>query len=306
MTTRADRDLNGHDLIAGRANGIGMTLVTKPRHFWPWLSRGRRAAADRPPGSALIGAAGSLLLVLGLGLLVVSLAAQYRYVLAERHQTAASMIEAAALDVGLVIFSLLALGLARAGQSAKVERALIVACAAGSALMNYAAADVSSPRSVLAFCMPPVFLAVVVDRVVVTIRRHVLGMREGRSPWAASGKVALYTARLVIAPKSTLGGGRRALLAAAPLPAAPTAPVETSTPKPRPARPRTTPGRDGPSKKAVLLDLYRQHEGYGDRARISRIATELAPQARLQAGTARTYLADAVRDALPAGEGDGK
>jgi hypothetical protein len=316
VTTQADRDLNGHgvfegvndrDLISAHTNAHGSVVVTtKPWRGWTWFQRGGKpAAARRPDGSALIGTAAALLLALGLGLLLVSLAAQYRYVLAERHQSAASMIEAAALDVGMMIFSLLALGLARGGQSAKVERALIVACAAGSALMNYAASDVSSPRSVLAYCLPPVFLAVVVDRVVVTIRRHVLGMREGRSPWAASGKVALYTARLVIAPKSTLRGGRRALLAAAPLPvagqpaaaalAAPTALVETSGPMPRPARQRTTPGRDEPSKKEVLLDLYRQHEGYGDRARVSRIAAELAPQARLQAGSARSYLYDALR-----------
>ena len=45
----------------------------------------------------------------------VSYAAQYRYVLDQRHQHIASVIEAGALDVGLIIFSLLALGLARAG-----------------------------------------------------------------------------------------------------------------------------------------------------------------------------------------------
>ena len=218
MTTRADPDLNsssvfdginGRDVLGARTNAQGTVVVTK--RGWTWFQRsGKPAAARLPDGSALIGTAAALLLALGLGLLLVSLAARSRYVLAERRQSAASMIEAAALDVGMMIFSLLALGLARGGQSAKVERALIVACAAGSALMNYAAADVSSPRSVLAYCLPPVFLAVVVDRVVVTVRRHVLGMRDGRSPWTAAGKVALYALRLVIAPASTLGGGAAA------------------------------------------------------------------------------------------------
>ena len=75
-----------------------------------------------------------LLGLLAAGLFVVSLAAQYRYLIAERHQTIPSVIEAVGLDVGMAIFSLLALGLAMAGQSARVERALIVACALGSAL----------------------------------------------------------------------------------------------------------------------------------------------------------------------------
>ena len=172
---------------------------------------------EKRPGAGMITAAAVLLFVLGLGLLAVSFAAQYRYVMAQRHQGAASLIEAAALDVGMVIFSLLALGLARAGLAAKAERGLIVACAAGSAVMNYAAADVTSARSVLAFGMPPVFLAVVADRVVVTVRRHVLGMREGRSPWAAAGRVMLYGLRFALAPWPTAAGVRRMVLEAAPL-----------------------------------------------------------------------------------------
>jgi hypothetical protein len=45
-----------------------------------------------------------------------------------------------------------------------------------------------------------------------------------------------------------------------------------------------------PTKKATLLALYRAHPDYGNRLTASRIAAELAPKARLQAGTARTYL----------------
>jgi hypothetical protein len=44
------------------------------------------------------------------------------------------------------------------------------------------------------------------------------------------------------------------------------------------------------TKKAVLLALYRAHPDYGDRRTASRVAAELAPQAGLQAGTARSYL----------------
>ena len=146
-----------------------------------------RGDSDRAPGSVLITAAAVLLGLLAAGLFVVSLAAQYRYVLAEKHQVAPAVIEAVGLDVGMAIFSLLALGLAMAGQSARIERGLIVACAAGSALMNYAAANGGSPRSVAAYVMPPIFLAIVVHRVVVVVRRHVLGETD-RSAWAAFGR----------------------------------------------------------------------------------------------------------------------
>jgi hypothetical protein len=129
----------------------------------------------------------------------------------------------------MLIFSLLALGLARAGLPAKVERGLILACAAGSGLMNYAAADPSSWRSVLAYIMPPVALAVVADRVISVVRRHYLGEAAEKSAWAslgrfllgcarASGVLALYSLRFVLAPRSTASGARRWVLEATPLP----------------------------------------------------------------------------------------
>ena len=145
--------------------------------------RGPRGESGRAPGARLITTAAVLLGLLAAGLFVVSLAAQYRYVFAVKHEPIPSLIEAVGLDVGMAIFSLLALGLAMAGQSARVERALIVACAAGSAAMNYAAANGGSPRSVAAYVVPPVFLAIVVDRVVAVVRRHVLG-DAGRPAWS--------------------------------------------------------------------------------------------------------------------------
>ena len=51
--------------------------------------------------------------------------------------------------------------------------------------MNFAAANDASPKSVLAYVMPPVFLAVVADRVSVA-RRHAVGQETvavaGRRP----------------------------------------------------------------------------------------------------------------------------
>lgn len=341
-----DLHANGHDLMAGRANSRGTILITQPRHFWPRLFGGhdREPAIDRRepgeeklPGGRLIGTGAALLMLLGTGLLLVSFAAQYSYVLSERHQNLASLIEAGALDVGMLIFSLIALGLARRGVPSKVERTLILICAAGSAAMNYAAADVTSPRSVLAYCMPPVFLAVVVDRVVSAVRRHVLGMRDGRSPWAALGTAlalllqflgltVLYLIRIPLAPSSTFKGLRRAILAATPLPeadddtaqrATTTAPVSAAAaamagPLPRQRTPRALPAgrrRGEGTKTARLLKLTEERHGALGGiplAEVSKIATDLAPEVGIHPASARTALLRAVRAALPAGKEDVK
>jgi len=246
----------------------------------------RRAGTGRGRGSVLIGAAAWLLALIGGGALYVSFSAQYTYILAVRRQHAASVIEALLLDLLMIVFTLLALGLSRAGQPARAERVLILACAAASAYMNVSAADVASPRSVAAYTVAPVALAVVVDRVVAVIRRHVLTGAEpsawstfGRAAAAAArigGLVLLYVLRFALAAPETALGLRQMVLAAAPLPA-------PEAPGPETAGPSCT-------KKSVFLALYRAHPDYGDRARASRVAAELAPQAGLQPGTARSYL----------------
>ena len=55
---------------------------------------------------------------------------------------------------------MLALGLSRAGKPARAERALILLCAAASAYMNVSGADVASPRSVVAYAVALIALAV--------------------------------------------------------------------------------------------------------------------------------------------------
>jgi protein-disulfide isomerase-like protein with CxxC motif len=89
--------------------------------------------------------------------------------------------------------------------------------------------------------------------------------------------VLLYALRFALAAPQTARGLRQIVLDAAPLPPLPQALAAEATGPPR-------------TKKAVLIALYRAHPDYGDRSRASRVAAELAAQAGLQAGTARSYL----------------
>jgi len=209
----------------------------------PVTGAARQARTGRAHGSVLIAVAAWLLALTGGGALFVSFTAQYAYLLAVRRQAAVSVIEALLLDLLMIMFTLLALGLARAGQPARSERALILACAAASAYMNVSAADLASPRSVTAYALAPIALAVVVDRVVAVIRRHVLADREP-STWATvgraaataariTGRVLLYALRFALDAPRTARGLRQMVLDAAPLPGLPAAPTAEAIEPPR-------------------------------------------------------------------------
>jgi hypothetical protein len=269
------------------SRGPGLFEVTRANGERAVTTVRRLAGSERAHGSALIATAAWLLALTGGGALYVSFTAQQRYVFAARHQNAASIIEALLLDLLMIVFTLLALGLSRAGKSARAERILILTCATASSYMNVSAADMASPRSVAAYAIAPLALAVVVDRAVAVIRRHVLVDQEP-SAWitvgraaAAAGRIAglmlLYALRLALAAPETARGLRRMVLSAAPLPALPQTPAPEAIEHPS-------------TKKAVLLALYRAHSDYGDRSRARRVAAELAARAGLQAGTARSYL----------------
>jgi hypothetical protein len=189
----------------------------------PWL-----AEAVRRPGARLIWASTGGLAVLAAATFYVSFRAQFTFMYAVKHQDLPALIEALIADVAMVVCSLLALGMACAGQSAKAARLLVVAFAGLSAGMNYLAADVSSFRSVAVYVMPPVVFAVCTDQTVAVIRRHGLGIAED-SAWTALGRLALAASRLagiivlfglrfILAPTETAKGLRRMVLNAAPLP----------------------------------------------------------------------------------------
>jgi hypothetical protein len=189
----------------------------------PWL-----AEAARHRGARLIWASTLGLAVLALATFYVSFRAQFAFMYAVKHQDLPALIEALIADVAMVVCSLLALGIACAGQPAKVARLLVVLFAGLSAGMNYLAADVSSFRSVAVYVMPPVVFAVCTDQTVAVIRRHGLGITED-SAWTVLGRlvlavvrlagiIMLYSLRFILAPAETAKGLRRMVLNAAPLP----------------------------------------------------------------------------------------
>jgi hypothetical protein len=281
--------------IAGPGQAEGTRHVTTVR---------RLAGAGRAPGTVLISAAAWLLMAIGAGALYVSFDAQRQYVLAVRHHQAASIIEALLLDLLMIVFTLLALGLSRAGKSSRTERALILGCAVASAYMNVSDADTASPRSVAAYILAPLALAVVVDRVVAVIRRHVLADTEpsawaplGRAAAAAArlaGLLALYTLRFTLAPPETASGIRRYILQAAPLP-----PVQPRTGGPYiRTGPRTgpwpVPAVDRDTVVARLADEIRDAIDAGDRWQPD------YPALMQATGRRRSWCEKAVRDARTA------
>ena len=214
MTTEAQTSIpHGGGLFEVAREGQGHAEVTNIR---------RLAGTEREPGSVLVTAGMALLAMLDGGLLYVVFAAQDRFIFSVKHQNVASMIQAVALDVAMIIFSVLALGLARKGLPANVERALIVVCALASAFMNWTASDHTSLRSVAVYVSAPILLALVTDRVISVVRRHVLGMSEDASVWARFGqrlgRAALWAARLLVDFRATRAGIRYAILRATPLP----------------------------------------------------------------------------------------
>ena len=298
-----------------RGPGLFEVRSADPDGDYSFITNVRRLAGrQRPPGSALIGAATWLLAVLDAGLLYVSFDAQYRYIFAVKDAKVPSMIEAAMLDAGMVILSALGIGLALRGKTSTAERALIVLCAFASAGMNYAAADSASWRSVTAYVAAPVFLAVITDRVISVIRRHVLpGDTEsawswlGRAALAAlrlTGIVALYALRTALAPTATLKGMRQMVLDAAPVPGVIKVAPVPELPGPDEAGQHEEPPAFS-SKREAFEWHYRRHPQFGDRAAMSQVARLVGERVGLQWGTARTYAAailaaDAISDAMDA------
>jgi hypothetical protein len=304
-------------------------LLTNARIF-PGGERRERRGVNA--GALLLAAASVLLAANAAAMGIVSWHAQYAFVFHVKHQHVASGLEALGLDAGALIFAILGIALAILGRRAGIERALVVACSAGSAGMNLLGANLGSPRSVAVYVMPSLLFACGSDRLIAVIRRAAMGRRADddaqRSAWRVAGVIVLYLLRFAVAAPSTFTGGRQALLNATPLPGPATPPplaieppevmvecplclqqvavsdgrmadhecVTREEDERHEARPAKAP-RPG-SKAARFLTLAA--ERHGDLAAIpvadaSAMATALAPDADLHPATARRVLLGHVR-----------
>lgn len=308
---------NGHH--HGTAGGFGPDGADRDRYGRPvqvfnlrylpgFLARRRAEGAEgKTPtkrsdraGGWLLAVASVLLLILATAQGYVSYRAQYAFVHAQKHEHAASMLEALGLDAAAVIFALLALAQARLGRTAVAERALNLGCVLGSLFMNALSADPGSAKSVAAWVLPAALYAAASDRLIAVVRQRALSGRDGAeegSPLAAARGVALWTLRLALALPSTMSGFRAWVLDEAPV-----APGRRALPA-RTELPALPPGRD--TDRDACDDTARdgngapESDGEGDgKSDTDRDGKPRRARPRRRTGTATT--ADKARKLLAA------
>ena len=214
MTAPEGPSLNGHHQIdSGHWSADGLTLVTRPRLWLPWLGRGDRQPADR--ARRWLRAATIALGLLAAAAAVVSWAAQYRLVYAYKHRAGIAAVQASIPDAGALVFAAVGIALALRGRQAARARILNVACVGISIAMNALASSVGVTAMAI-WVMPAVLYALASDTLISVIRAIEAG--DNTSSLAVVGKVALWSLRLVVAPRSTTVGARQMVLAATPLP----------------------------------------------------------------------------------------
>ena len=244
---------------------------------------------------------------------VVSYAAQYRMVVAAKAVAPVAALEAGIPDVAALIFATLGIALALHGRRAIRARVLNVGAVATSVTMNVLAAGYGW-RDLAIWVMPPVAYALASDTAIGVVRAWTIARQKALSealageetmPLEMVGGLLLWVLRLGLAPASTVSGFRRWVLeecpvapgrragATAPGPAAEIAlgthPAITGRPFARKPGSGPRPG----TKTELFLALVAERHGPLSEfplARVSRVCSELAPEADLDLGAARTAL----------------
>ena len=220
-------------------------------------------------------------------------------------------LEAAIPDAAALVFACLGIALALHGRRALRARALNLASVAASVFMN-AIAAAPGWRNLAIWAMPPIAYALASDTLIGVVRARALARHQhlevalaadAATPLAVLGGLILWLLRLALAPPrrwpgSAPGCWRNAVRPRPPRP--------RPAPPPAPARPgrgrRTGPRKA--TKTARFLDLVTERHGSLASIplhRVAGISADLAPQADLNAGAARTALRRAV---LAARNGD--
>ena len=252
------------------------------------------------------------LCVLAAAAAAVSFTAQYRMAETARHLRVIAALEAAIPDAAALVFACLGIALALHGRRAIRARALNLASVAASVFMN-AIAAAPGWRNLAIWAMPPIAYALASDTLIGVVRAWALARHQhlevalagdAATPLAVLGGLILWLLRLTFAPASTLSGFRAWVLEECPV--APGRRAPRPAPAPAPARPGRGRGRDPrkATKTARFLDLVTERHGSFASIPLTRVAgisADLAPQADLNPGAARTALRKAV---LTAHDGD--
>ncbi len=248
----------------------------------------------------------------------VSYAAQYRMVLAAKGIAPVAALEAAIPDLAALIFAALGIALALHGKRAIRARTLNVAAVVTSVAMNVLAAA-HGWRDLAVWAMPPVAYALASDTAIGVVRARTIARQRAMdvalgddeaTPLAILGGLLLWLLRLGIAPASTLAGFRRWVIEECPIapgrrarPASSAAsrPITSLAPRALAAPPATGRPRGGSregTKTARFLALVAGRYGPLESfslTDVSRVSAELAPEADLDPGAARTALRHRVQ-----------
>jgi len=233
----------------------------------------------------------------------VSFTAQCRMAETARHLPAIAALEAAIPDAAALVFACLGIALALHGRRALRARTLNLASVAASVFMNALAAE-PGWRNLAIWALPPVAYALASDTLIGVVRARARARRhhldttlaaDAATPLAILGGLLLWLLRLALAPASTLAGFRAWVLEECPIAPGRRAPTLRPAPSPHPRK---------ATKTARFLDLVTERHGPLASIplhRVAGISADLAPQAGLNAGAARTALRKAV---LAARNGD--
>jgi len=279
-------------------------VVTRPRRSWPWIRRTRK---ERDQAASWLRCAMLALAALALAAAVVSFAAQFKLVYAFKHSPAIAALQAGIPDAGALVFASLGIALALQGRRAIRARILNVACVGISVAMN-AIAAAPGWRGLAIWIMAPVLYALASDTLIGVIRAWSIARQKAlaealdedeATPLAILAGVLLWLLRLALAPPSTVLGFRRWVIEECPVAPGRTQAVAAAPPARPISLPRTAAAaapRDG-TKTSRFLALV--EDRYGSLAtvpvdQVSPICAELAAEADLDAGSARTALRRAV------------
>jgi hypothetical protein len=268
----------------------------------------RRARDEQDRAGKWLRNAMLALAVLAAAAAAVSYQAQYVLIQAVKHTAAIAYLQAGIPDIGAAVFACLGIALALQGRRALRARALNVVCVGISIAMN-ALASRDGWRPLAVWVMAPVLYALASDTLIGVIRAWNVARQRALSealaeeeitPLAMLGGVLLWLLRLCLDPRGTLSGFRRWVIEECPV--APGRRLETDTSQlPATAyatraaarRARLVSAPRGETKTARFLALVTKQHGPLAALpldRVSRIASELAPEVELNTGAARTAL----------------